>query len=397
MGLFDRFKKDNDKKTVQPQTQYSANQPQSQTQKKQYSAENLKVSFESAIDIDACITELKEAGYGDSAIESFKREVNDIIDQKTNDFLNSHSEYNDYLINSQIDDISRTIQLKKRTRLLTIKEDRELSDELISNINQNELSDNDKLFELLYGKEYKEKNGVIFSEYLTKANIKIEQNLFKSKHGHSENLADLSNLLITKLSLYGYGVNAIKLIQEQFNQIIQAGANSPEKASSDMYNLANQAIRRNQSNIEKYFYGIDLLDDISKKCFPKLETINVIKNFLAFDNQKLDSYYKYVDQNNPNRFGLTFEQQLNDIIPPIEMRDSNNRKIPIDLEKVESILYPNDKTTDRPQNSTQTRHTSMSDSVKTAITDQKIASEDVQQSDKVKQAKKQHKQIRRMG
>lgn len=384
MGLFDRLKTNKYTSLEQPQNQ-----------KKQYSEESLKSSFRSAIDIEACITELKEAGYGDSAIESFKNEVNNIIAQKTKEFLNSHSEYNDYLIKSQIDDISRTIQLKKRTRLSTIKEDRALSDEFISDIKQNELSDNDKLFELLYGKEYKENDGVIFSEYLTEANIKIEQNLFKSKHGHSESLTDLSHLLITKLTLYGYGVDAIKLIQEQFDQIIQS--QSPETASSEMCNLANRAIKRNQSNIEKYFYGIDLIYDISKKCFPKLETINVIKNFLAFDNQKLDSYYKYVDQNNPNRFGLTFEQQLNDIIPPIEMRDSNNRKIPIDLEKVESILYPNDKTTDRPQNSTQTRHTSMSDSVKTAITDQKIASEDVQQSDKVKQAKKQRKPIRRMG
>lgn len=213
-----------------------------------------------------------------------------------------------------------------RTKIQTIEDDKEMMAASCDRM-KNGLTGTEKYFEVMQ----ENKNVINYSEKLIDNNIKTEKVKFDINHGHKDfgKLNELSDLLIEKCELYGYGENEINIIKDKKENI---------KTSSEMEQLIqslNGIIDRNQKNIKLYFQNIELMENVSSNVFNQ-STHDVISQFLAANDIRLSQYYNEINiRKGYQNVGGSFEQNLENINPSIHRADNKN----VNLEEIRSKLY----------------------------------------------------------
>lgn len=239
--------------------------------------------------INDAIEELKKAGYGSIKLEKFREE------------------FRWYDKAGMVDLIEGNVA----TAVRDINDDRKILDRLLMQEEQGKMDAETKLFEQLYGDDYR-KRGINYVDELKKNSMDIIKTSFEIKNGHDKS-PEYANYLIERLRLHGVRDRVCEEIRDEFLGISQT-EETPEQKVQRMDIKANEYINRNRENIAIYMkYREELTDEAISTLGINCTENQFIKSVLGQSNDELKDMYARLDKEyakNPSEL-LLFTGRLN--------------------------------------------------------------------------------------
>jgi len=235
--------------------------------------------FDSNVEIENKIKELKEAGYGDTLLKKYKQEVLELTNSRKGGFLGKKSNLTKF---NQINDFFNV-------KLKDITKDIEILKQNINRIMDIEENEKDKLFERLYG------NNVLSER--KRLLIDLYKNEFQIKFGN-DILNDYIKNSMEYLKTFGFSEQTIN---EEFQKCLNS--QDDNQSSKDLVRQIQSVIsimqRENASLLLLLISNKESMDEFANIFFGNISNDNgllIIKDILSVYDESRKQLYASIDE-----------------------------------------------------------------------------------------------------